>query len=178
MKLMLEVIRASLDDSETIAQCARNAYSDEIRKFANKNVDSEHPTADAVRFHIKHHVYYKIMLDNNIIGGVFIVEADAQTVSIEEFCIDPLHQNKGYGKFVLTELERIHNQTKKWLLTTPVYSVRNQHLYEKHGYERVKVDDYGGTLCVYYEKSIVLQGAASGETTKYNFKSGTNFYTG
>lgn len=152
---MLEILRASLEDSETLAQCSRCAYSDEIFKFEDKNTINEHPTADNVQYHIKHNNYYKIVLDDIIIGGVFIVEEDEQTASIEDFCISPLYQNKGYGKFVLKELERIHNNIKKWVLTTPLYSVRNQHLYEKQGYKRVKVDDYGGVLCVFYEKFLL-----------------------
>ena len=140
---MLEVIRASLEDSKAILQCARDAYEDD-----------EHSSEDDVQHDIEHNNYYKIVLDDIIIGGVFIVEEDAQTVSIEDFCIVPLHQNKGYGQLVLRELERIHGDIKKWKLTTPVDSVRNQHLYEKHGYKRVKVDDYGGTLCIYYEKFV------------------------
>ena len=151
---MLEIMRASVEDSEAIAQCARNAYSDEIFRFDDTSKVNEHPTAENVLYHIEHHIYYKIVLDDIVIGGVFIVEKGAQTASIEDFCIAPSHQNKGYGKFVLSELERMHGDVIKWVLTTPVYSVRNQCLYEKCGYKRVKVDDYGGTLCVYYEKFI------------------------
>ena len=152
---MLEVLRASLNDSEIIAQCARNAYSDEILRCGDKSKINERPTADEVRYVIENQIYYKIVLDNIIIGGVFLFEEDAQTLSIQDFCIAPSYQNKGYGKFVLKELENRHSDIKKWELTTPVYSVRNQHLYEKQGFTRVKVDDYGGILCVFYEKVLL-----------------------
>ena len=151
---MVKVLRANPEDSEQIARCTRDAYSDEIFKFDDKKKISERPTADEVRQDIEDYDYYKIVLGDTIIGGVFIVEEDAQTVSVEDFCIDPVYQNRGYGKFVLEELERIHSAIKKWMLTTPVYSVGNQHLYEKHGYKRVKIDDYDGILCVYYEKIV------------------------
>lgn len=59
------------------------------------------------------HAYYKIVLDGIIIGGVIIMEEDEQTVSIQDFSIAPPYQNKGYGKLVLNELERLHNDTPK-----------------------------------------------------------------
>ena len=151
---MVKILRANPEDSEQIAQCTRDAYRDEIFKFDGESKADERPTADEVRQDIEDYTYYKIVLDNTIIGGVFIVEEDAQTATIEDFCIAPPYQNKGYGKFVLGELERIHSDIKKWMLTTPTYSVGNQHLYEKHGYKRVKIDDYDGIQCVYYEKIV------------------------
>ena len=155
---MLELLRASLEDATAIAQCTRDAYADEILRFSGtSDIDKVNGrlTVDAVQNDIKNHIYYKIVLDGVIIGGVFLYEVDAQTLDIEDFCIIPIHHNKGYGKFVLSELERIHSGIKKWVLTTPVYSVRNQHLYEKHGYKRMKIDDYGGILCVFYEKYLL-----------------------
>jgi len=151
---MVKLIRASYEDAEIMSQCMRAAYSKEIFDFDDKNEVNKHPTPDNIRYHIEHNIYYKIELDGAIIGGVFIVEEDEHTVSIQDFCISPNHQNKGYGQSVIKELENIHGDRKKWELTTPVYSVRNQRLYEKHGYMQVKIADYGGTLCVYYEKYL------------------------
>ena len=110
---MLEILRASLEDSETISQCTKEAYSDEIFKFSDKNKVNEYPTPDSVRYDIEHLIYYKIVLDNNIIGGVFIEEKGAQTAEIGDFCIVSYHQNKGYGKYVLNYLEHIHSDIKK-----------------------------------------------------------------
>lgn len=149
---MLEILRASVDDSEMIAACTRDAYSCEMSKYVGEGKISERPTSNEVQHDMENHTYYKIMLDDTIIGGVIIMEEDEQTVSIQDFCIAPPYQNRGYGKLVLSELERLHNDIPRWVLTTPVYSVGNQHLYEKQGYKKVKIGDFGGTLCVYYEK--------------------------
>ena len=152
---MLVLLRAFLEDSEAIANCTRNAYRDEIHKFDNKDRNVMHPTIDEVKHMMEHNFDYKIVLDYNIIGGVIVMSEGARIASIQDFCIEPFYQNKGYGQLVLKEVERLHEDIEKWELTTPVYSVGNQYLYEKCGYKRVKIDDFGGVLCIFYEKNTV-----------------------
>ena len=149
---MLEVRRASVVDAETIASCTREAYNIERIKYDVKNPSNGFPSTEQVENTMEKHTYYKIVLDGLIIGGVFLVKEDEKTVSIQDFCISPAYQNRGYGKSVLRELERMHCDMEKLMLTTPLYSVGNQHLYEGQGYKKVKIDDFGGVLSVYYEK--------------------------
>ena len=99
---------------DAIAQCSREAYNDEIANFDHKNIFLEHPTADEVKNYIESQTYYKIKLNGDIIGGVFVFKETVHTASIEDFCISPAHQNKGYGQLILKEIERLHNDIKKW----------------------------------------------------------------
>lgn len=147
-------MRAELRDSEILATLAQNAYSKEIKEFFDKDKLNIYPLKNEVEHDIIHHIYYKLLLAEKIIGGVYIVQIDDITASIEDFCIAPDFQNNGYGTFFLNELERINPNIKKWTLTTPLYSVKNQHLYDKQGYIRIKVDYYDEIMSVYYEKVI------------------------
>lgn len=152
---MIQILKAEIKDAEIIAKNARNAYSKEIFDFCDKNMLNTYPTADEVKSDIINHIYYKFVLDNIIIGGVYLVESDLGIMSIEDFCISPEFQNKGYGAYIIDKLEYLHSNIKTWVLTTPTYSVRNQHLYEKNGYKQVKIDDYDGIVCFYYKKQIL-----------------------
>ena len=55
----------------------------------------------------------------------------------EDFVIDPIYQNKGYGYKVMQLIEEMHADIVEWQLSTPVFSVGNQHLYTRFGYKEV-----------------------------------------
>ena len=134
---MLQIQIATPADAEIIAKCTRDAYQKEIHDFDDPNKTNTYPPTEEVQTHISQHTYYKFVVDNEIIGGVFIVKKDEQTHSIENFCIAPTHHGKGYGTFILREIERLNPDVKIWVLNTPTYSVKNQYIYEKHGYQRL-----------------------------------------
>lgn len=157
-KIMLKVIRAQVKDAEQIAKCARAAYCDEIKKYYNDELENEYPSKEYVEDDITKFTYYKIILNEKIIGGVYLVFVGDTKVCIEDFCIEPIYQNKGYGTQVLTELERMNQHIKVWTLVTPTYSIVNQHLYKKLGYEQVGLGEEDGIEVVKLKKVIYADG--------------------
>lgn len=52
----------------------------------------------------------------------------------EDFVIQPSYQGLGYGYLTMQLLEKEYPSIHKWLLSTPIFSLRNQYLYKKFGY--------------------------------------------
>jgi GNAT superfamily N-acetyltransferase len=71
---------------------------------------------------------------------------------LEDFCIDPLFQGKGYGYESLVRMEKFYPKCKHWILSTPAYSTKNHYLYEKFGYKKTEEKCEG--LIYVYEKII------------------------
>lgn len=95
---------------------------------------------------------YMISL-NGISIGIFWIECEeADSLTIEDFCILPEYQGKGYGKQVLKLIEKLYPKNKRWLLTTPTFCKKNCHLYEKSGFHNIGLvsDD----SVVLYEKIL------------------------
>jgi|LGOV01.1.fsa_nt_gb RimJ/RimL family protein N-acetyltransferase len=141
---MLDVIRAKQEDALYISRCARIAYADECRSRNVENLSPLYPSVNDVIRDIENHIYYKIIFDKRIIGGLYLVKKESDTLVIEDFCIEPNYQNKGYGYKILLHLESVNQNIKQWRLVTPTYSIGNQALYNKLGYnklETIKEDD-------------------------------------
>lgn len=80
--------------------------------------------------------------------GIFWVHVEEEnSLTLEDFCIHPKYQGKGYGTESLQLIESYFDN-RRWLLTTPIFCKRNRHLYEKNGYKKIGyVSD--GTVIVY-----------------------------
>lgn len=44
---------------------------------------------------------------------------------------------KGYGLQTLQLVEQMYFDVKEWYLSTPIFSIGNQHLYQKFGYREI-----------------------------------------
>ncbi len=153
---MIKLARARARDAQVLAAIARLAYTDEAQRFdpANRGEESTHPTVGIVLANIEYKLYFKILLKDEVIGGLYIDVIGQGHYQIEDFCIHPRHQSKGYGKQVLKLIEEMHPQAKIWTLATPSYSVRNQHLYETMGYRKMGREQFEGIEIIRYKKRI------------------------
>ena len=65
-----------------------------------------------------------------------------------EFFVSPEHLRKGYGIFMMQQIETMFPEVQIFTLDTPVWNVRTNAFYQKLGYVEVRRDsDF-----VYYEK--------------------------
>jgi GNAT superfamily N-acetyltransferase len=95
---------------------------------------------------------YLIMLDDIEIGVLWLRSEAENSLSIEDFCILPIYQGNGYGTKALYILECIYEDIHVWVLSTPIFCVRNRHLYEKIGYKQV--GKCSKDTVILYEKRI------------------------
>lgn len=139
---MIEIKRAQLKDAETITKIKIEAFNKEINTYLGRNGGP--PGYDKVESEnniIANFIAYKIILDDNIIGGLFLIPIEGSKMRFEDFVIDPTYQGNGYGYKVMQLIEKMHPDIKEWQLSTPVFSVGNQHLYTKIGYKEISRND-------------------------------------
>ena len=65
-----------------------------------------------------------------------------------EFFVSPEHLRKGYGIFMMQQIETMFPEVQIFTLDTPVWNVRTNAFYQKLGYVEVRRDEN----FVYYEK--------------------------
>ncbi|MBW9157377.1 GNAT family N-acetyltransferase [Clostridium tagluense] len=151
---MINIIKAEVEDSKIITEIKKLAYNDETRRFGpgRDGGPPGYESQEETERLIKDYLFYKIMIGNNIIGFFWLHGEDNKFYELEDLCIHPEYHNKGYGFKTLKLIEELHPQIKKWVLGTPYYSVRNQHLYEKVGYKKTGQTEDG--FLFFYEKLI------------------------
>jgi ribosomal protein S18 acetylase RimI-like enzyme len=87
--------------------------------------------------------FYKMILDEKIIGGFIIFDVFDGSQSHCELgmiFIDPDFQHKGYGIQAMSFLEKTYSNIKKWSLGTPSWNIRTFNFYQKCGYKILKRD--------------------------------------
>lgn len=149
---MLKLERADLNDAEEITKIKIAAFNKEINTYLGR--DGGPPGYNEIEseiYIINHFITYKIILNNKIIGGLFLIPEGNETMCFEDFVIHPAFQGKGYGYRVLCMIEDLYSDIIEWKLSTPIFSVGNQHLYKKFGYKEISQDENE----IYYRKIII-----------------------
>lgn len=132
---LLEIKKANAEDAQLITDIKTRAFNKEINTYLGRNGGP--PGYDKVESElsiIEDFIAYKIELDNQIIGAFFLIPLDDSRMRFEDFVIEPSFQGKGYGYGVMELVEKTYSNIKEWALSTPVFSIGNQHLYKKFGY--------------------------------------------
>ena len=145
----MELTKAGTSDAPVINSISKRAFDSDIAVGAPSKAGP--PGYKSVGFHVKmaktDHLY-KLSVDGLIVGGA-ILFMDGLQLNIGRIFVDPEHFRKGYGIFIMQEIERIFSDAKEIFLDTPVWNVRTNAFYQKLGYTEYKKD---GEF-VYYSKS-------------------------
>jgi GNAT superfamily N-acetyltransferase len=161
---MINLRRADLSDTKKFAFIKAEAYSDDRSKSLpdEDNVPEWYngkwfiglgifDVPEAKRL-IENYDCYMILLDDTPIGIFWFLQETEDSLELQDFCILPEYQGKGFGTKVLKLIEELYPNNKTWLLGTPYFCKRNRHLYEKAGYQ------YDGTASndtvILYKKCI------------------------
>jgi ribosomal protein S18 acetylase RimI-like enzyme len=85
---------------------------------------------------LTHHHYFKLLLGQELVGGVVVVDQGQGHYFLDTIFIGPAHQNLGLGQKAMRFLEHAFPQAKRWSLVTPHKSYRNHYFYQKLGYQK------------------------------------------
>ena len=147
---MIELTKAGTSDALVINGISKRAFDSDIAVGAPSKGGP--PGYMSVNFHIKmakgNHLY-KLSMDGLIVGSA-ILFVDGWKLNIGRIFVDPEYFRKGYGIFMMQEIERIFSDAKEIFLDTPAWNVRTNAFYQKLGYVEYKRDDE----FVYYMKRI------------------------
>ncbi len=142
-------------DAKELRDIAVRAFKDDYDLYG-----SMPPGIDAIEWHksnIKNGMYYKIIYDSNIVGGIKLFYIGDGQYRLGTIYLGPEYQNKKIGTEVIKLIEKQYPQAKKWSLDTSYKNYRNHHFYEKLGYVKVgeEQSEQGQEFCLLiYEKCI------------------------
>ena len=134
----MELTKAGTSDVLVINSISKRAFDSDIAVGASSKGGP--PGYMSVSFHIKmakaNHLY-KLSVDGLIVGGA-ILFVDGSRVNVGRIFVDPEYFRKGYGIFLMQEIERIFSDVKEICLDTPVCNIRTNAFYQKLGYIEYK----------------------------------------
>ena len=146
--MSLQFLKASTADAVSLMCISRKAFDSDVEVGARGAGGP--PGYATLSFHTKMarmNCLYKLVDDYKIVGGAILFLKDNE-LNIGRIFVDPEHFRKGYGIFMMQQIEESFSEAKVFTLDTPIWNVRTNAFYQKLGYVEVRRDgDF-----VYYEK--------------------------
>lgn len=135
---------ATLDDAEDLLRVQQESFYEYIEKYGHFEDNPYDMTLHRIKFNINYRLgkYYKIVVDNKIVGGLFCFLLDRDDMmKIAQFYLLPEYQSQGLGQKVLSQIFENHYDIKCWVVDTIYQETKNVKFYEKMGFEIVDVED-------------------------------------
>ncbi len=132
---MTVIIPAEEKDATGLRNICIKAFEEDKKLYGTMP-----PNIEKVSWHrqnIKSGLYYKIIEEGKIVGGIKLFNSGKGHMRLGTIYIDPDYQNKHIGTEAITIIEREFPDINKWSLDTPYKSYRNHHFYEKLGYKKI-----------------------------------------
>ena len=146
--MSLQFLKASTADAVSLMCISKKAFDSDVEVGAS-SVGGP-PGYTTLSFHTKMarmNCLYKLVDDYKIVGGALLFLKDNE-LNIGRIFVDPEYFRKGYGIFMMQQIEESFAEVKVFTLDTPIWNVRTNAFYQKLGYVEVRRDgDF-----VYYEK--------------------------
>ena len=141
--MILQFLKASTADAVSLMCISKKAFDSDVEVGAS-SVGGP-PGYATLSFHTKMarmNCLYKLVDDYKIVGGALLFLKD-DILNVGRIFVDPEHFRKGYGIFMMQQIEESFAEVKVFTLDTPIWNVRTN-----AGYVEVRRDgDF-----VYYEK--------------------------
>ena len=145
----LQFVKAGTSDALVLSSISRQAFHSDVEAGAAS--PGGPPGYQSVPFHVRmarmNHLF-KLADENGVILGGAILFRQGDTLNVGRIFIDPQHFRKGYGIFMMQEIETLFPDVKAFTLDTPVWNIRTNAFYTRLGYSEVK----RGADLVYYAK--------------------------
>ena len=145
----LQFMKAGTSDVLVLTSISRQAFNSDAEAGAASSGGP--PGYQSVTFHVRmartNHLF-KLADRNGVIMGGAILFRKGDTLNIGRVFIDPQHFRKGYGLFMMREIEKLFPDVRFITLDTPIWNTRTNAFYTKLGYSEVKRD----TDFVYYSR--------------------------
>ena len=131
--MSIGIYKAGLEDLQEILQLQYLSYQSEAALFGSKDIPPLKQTLDEVIAEYKNGIVLKMTDDDVIIGSIRAKERNG-TVYIGKLMVHPDYRRNGYGRSLLTEIEK-YFPDKRYELFTSTRSTDNIRLYQNLGYK-------------------------------------------
>ena len=137
----LRLVKAGTSDSITLNGISKRAFDSDIQVGAT--APGGPPGYMSVPFHTKmarqEHLY-KLTDEGLIVGGAILFLKN-DVLNVSRIFVAPEHFRKGYGSFMMHEIEAMFPEVKEYTLDTPVWNIRTNSFYSKLGYTEIRRDN-------------------------------------
>ena len=136
----LQLSKAGTSDALTLNGISKRAFDSDV--LVGGPSKGGPPGYMSVPFHTKMarqgHLY-KLTDEGLIVGGAILFLKD-DVLNVGRIFIAPEHFRKGYGSFMMNEIEKLFPEVKEVTLDTPAWNVRTNRFYSRLGYNKIKSD--------------------------------------
>ena len=138
--MSLQFVKASTSDALTLTGISKRSFDSDA--LLGGPPSGGPPGYTSVPFHTKMarqgHLY-KLTEEGLIVGGAILFLKN-DVLNVGRIFVAPEHFRKGYGIFMMREIENLFPEVKEFTLDTPVWNVRTNSFYTKLGYKEMKRD--------------------------------------
>lgn len=135
---------ADIKDAQTLTSISIDAFHTDFM-VAGRRAKGGPPGYDSVEFHeqmIKESTkFFKILVDNDIIGGFWFIQGNSEEACLYRLFIDPKFHRKGIGLQSFDFLFTKFSDIKIWTLKVPIWNTRTPEFYKKIGFKIIDQSD-------------------------------------
>lgn len=129
----IHLIRLTCDDREQFILDNQEAFNyGAMEEFGRRDdhfeEEGEIISRETIEQSIDHGEAYRLMLDDQPVGGV-IIKVDGDHGDLEILFVSPRIHSRGIGYAAWCAVERLHPEVKVWETVTPYFEKRNIHFY-------------------------------------------------
>lgn len=135
---------ATKQDAKELLNIQRISFEKYALKYGDFDNNPYHMTLHRMEFNIKYRFgkYYKVMENNQIIGGIFGFELDDPAIiKIAQFYLLPEYQALGYGKQVLEFFIQDNKMATTWYIDTILQEEYNIEFYKKMDFKIIDEEE-------------------------------------
>jgi replication factor A1 len=149
--------RAEVEDAEVLTETCRNAFDSDSEVGAPgpggpPGYDSLEWNIDKIKNRFLH--YYKILRENDIVGGFIVADRGPDYQVCERIWIDPGQMRKGLGTRAFNLIWNLYPSADLWVLGTPEWNTRTNPFYQSIGFNQIGKTYEHSWDGIYYEKRI------------------------
>ena len=147
--MSLQFLKADTADAVTLVGISKHAFESDVEVGASELCGP--PGYKSLSFYTKMarmNCLYKLIDDDGLtVGGAVLFVKDDE-MNVGRIFVSPEYFRKGYGIFMMQQIEAMFPEVQIFTLDTPIWNIRTNEFYQKLGYTEVRRDsDF-----VYYEK--------------------------
>ncbi|MCP3765060.1 GNAT family N-acetyltransferase [Domibacillus sp. A3M-37] len=151
MEIKLEI--ATLEDTDILFEMQKKSFQSLLDKYQDFETNPANETVDNIKSRMNNGIYYKIFVENDLVGAVRVV-IKGRSNWISPIFVLPEYQGKGIAQKAMLKIETLFPNAQSWELQTILQEKGNCYLYEKLGYKttdnKIQINDR--MTLVHYKK--------------------------
>ncbi len=135
MSTEIKLTKASVSDAEEILHIQELAFQSEAELYNNFSIPPLIQSLDSVIADLHEYDYYKAVQEDRMVGSIKVKLPEKYRLWIGRLVVVPDSQNRGIGKFIMSEIENLYPHVRVFELFTGEKSKRNIAFYKTLGYD-------------------------------------------